>query len=293
MHQRPLFVFLTVLAAGHIVHAQITVDPLPALTVCGAPTLNVSFTTADTYTADNLFTVELSDAAGSFAEPASIGMAPGTGSGTIQCGFPGGLVAGAGHAIRVVASDPPATGEAYVLPITSVIPPDAGADGALTLCNTAAPLDLVQGLGGAQGGGTWTGPVGPLVGLFNPAVDPPGIYTYTVAATAPCVDDASTVFVVVMQTPDAGIDAAITVCVTDPPFAMLPELTSAQPGGVWTTPTGTAHPNIFEPGVDAPGTYAYTVPGTAPCPNASAQLQIQVLQSCATTTPPDTGLPTE
>lgn len=73
----------------------------------------VDFTSTDVFNAPNVFTAQLSDAAGSFASPVSIGTLalagngpPGTISITIPAGTPGGV----GYKIRVVSSDPAVTG---------------------------------------------------------------------------------------------------------------------------------------------------------------------------------------
>ncbi|MBX2974055.1 MAG: hypothetical protein KF797_13245, partial [Flavobacteriales bacterium] len=95
--------FLCIAAWGTL-QAQITVDPMAPLSLCGVANVNVGFTAGGTYNAGNAFTVELSDGSGSFAAPAAIGSVAGTGSGTIACAFPAGIVGGSGWAIRVVAS---------------------------------------------------------------------------------------------------------------------------------------------------------------------------------------------
>ena len=94
-----------------------------------------------------------------------------------------------------------------------------------------------------------------------------GIYTYTVAATAPCDTDATaTVIVTEQQRPDAGTDGNLTICEGDVPteaqlFAQLggtPDL-----GGTWS------------PALVGAGIYTYTVAATAPCANdATAQVTV-------------------
>lgn len=258
--------------------AQITVDPMAPLTVCGSATVSIAFSTPDVFNAGNVFTVQLSDASGSFAGPTVIGSAPGTGSGTISCTFPAGIIGNSGQAIRVLASDPAQVGMAYVLPITTVQPANAGLNGVLTVCSNNGPIQLLSVIPGSPDTtGNWWGPLGAMNGVFDPANDPPGLYTYVVDAAPPCTQASATVSVAVVIAPNAGTGGTITVCSTDPPFNMLNQLGgSPQPGGTWTNPGGAPQPPTFAPGLSSPGCYTYTVAGIAPCPNASSALCITV-----------------
>lgn len=60
--------------------------------------------------AGNVFSVQLSDASGSFASPVVIGSAAATTSGSISCTIPPTVANGTGYRVRVVSSDPVATG---------------------------------------------------------------------------------------------------------------------------------------------------------------------------------------
>ena len=77
-----------------------------------ATILTVNFVATGTMNAGNVYTAEISDAAGSFASPVSIGTLNSSASGnlTINAIAPGSLVAGTGYRIRVTASDPATTG---------------------------------------------------------------------------------------------------------------------------------------------------------------------------------------
>ncbi|MBL7963046.1 MAG: gliding motility-associated C-terminal domain-containing protein [Flavobacteriales bacterium] len=152
--------------------------------------------------------------------------------------------------------------------VTETTSPDAGMDGNLTLCSSASPAMLFALLGGApDAGGTWTTPSGGAhSGSFDPATDAPGVYTYLVSATAPCLDDASTVTVTVEAAVNAGNDATLTLCTGDAPVALFTLLGGAPtPGGTWTDPLGQPYTGTFDPAVAISGAYTYTVPGTV-CP---------------------------
>ena len=256
---------------GTLAIAQITVDPMGSTTLCGSPTVNVSFNASGVYNAGNVFTAELSDVGGSFAAPTIIGSWAGTGSGSVTCDFQAGITAGSGIAIRILASDPMETGVPYPLPITTVIPPNAGQNAVLTLCSSNAPVNLYSLLGLADAGGTWTAPNGAAFpNVFDPATDPAGCYTYTVAALAPCANESSTVCVVVYQAPNAGTNGNVTLCSNSPPVSLITYLGGTpQLGGPWSGPSPTVG-GMYNPMTMAAGVYTYTVTGIAPCLNASA-----------------------
>jgi hypothetical protein len=76
-----------------------------------AATGTVDFNSTGTFTAGNVYTAQLSNAAGSFAAPISIGTLNSTSnSGTINISIPGGTATGVGYRIRVVSSAPATTG---------------------------------------------------------------------------------------------------------------------------------------------------------------------------------------
>ncbi|MBS1581501.1 MAG: T9SS type A sorting domain-containing protein [Bacteroidetes bacterium] len=59
---------------------------------------------------------------------------------------------------------------------------------------------------------------------------------------------------------DAGGSVSVVVCFTDPPFVLYGALTGAPcPNGSWTAPDGQVVGGLFEPGIDPPGVYLYTV----------------------------------
>ena len=85
----------------------ITTGTLPATSFCAGDNLQVPFTTTGTYNVGNIFTVQLSDATGSFTTPVNIGN--GT-TNPINCVIPAGTAPGTGYLIRVVSSAPATTG---------------------------------------------------------------------------------------------------------------------------------------------------------------------------------------
>jgi len=83
--------------------------------------------------------------------------------------------------------------------ITIAPQPDAGTDANINICEgtVLTDADLFAQLGGTPDAG----------GAWSPAFAGPGVYTYTVAATAPCTTDATaTVSVTEQPQPDAPLD---------------------------------------------------------------------------------------
>jgi hypothetical protein len=282
MQLRSFVTVLGLFVLGHAVRAQLMIVPMPPVSVCGDPVLSVDVTASTAYNVGNVFTVELSDASGSFASPVAIGSVVATGSTSVPCSFPVGIIGGAGHAIRVLSSDPAEIGDAYVLPITTVAPPNAGLNSTIAVCSNSGTLELLDLLGGIpNSGGAWSGPAGAVpTGLFDPAIDPPGLYLYVVPATAPCLLATANLFVVVNQAPNAGSGGTIEVCSGSAPFIMFSQLAGgAQTGGTWAGPGGAVGSGVYQPGVSTPGCYTYTVLGNMPCANASVALCIAEVAS--------------
>lgn len=70
----------------------------------------ISYSSTGTFTAGNTFTVQLSDASGSFASPTVIGTAASVlGSGNLSFTIPAGTPTGSGYRIRIIASTPSTT----------------------------------------------------------------------------------------------------------------------------------------------------------------------------------------
>jgi len=92
---------------------------------------------------------------------------------------------------------------------------------------------------------------------------------------------------------DAGADAEITLCASEPAFDMTDALDGTpDSGGVWTNAAGATVPAQFDPMTGASGTYTYTVTSPNGC-QATAQLTITVIPAsdpvcCGI---PDAGLP--
>jgi mucin-2 len=179
----------------------------------------------------------------------------------------------------VIVTDTNTTCSSFPTQTTVVINPvpEAGNDGTLSICSNQNPVDLFNSLlGTPQTGGVWSPVLASGTGTFNPAVDLPGVYTYTITGIAPCVDDTATVTVTVILGPEAGTDNSLVICVNNPAqdlFLLLGP--AAQAGGTWS-PAMVSGTGVFDPAVDPQGDYVYTLSGTAPCANDFATISVTV-----------------
>ncbi len=181
---------------------------------------------------------------------------------------------------------PPCDDASASVTITVNTAPDAGISGEVTVCSSDGSFPLIDELGGTPDpGGTWTRPdATPHSGVFNPGTSMPGTYTYTVVGLAPCIPSVATVTVMVSTAPVAGTNASVVRCSDDAPFSLFASLGGTPDGGgTWNGPDG-PHGVTFTPGVDTPGAYVYTVPGLAPCADATAVVNVSVVMA------PDAGI---
>lgn len=74
--------------------------------LCGDDTFHLAYTISHNFGSGNVFTAQLSDATGSFANPQNIGTIASTTAGTIICTTPTGLTPGTGYRVRIVSTNP-------------------------------------------------------------------------------------------------------------------------------------------------------------------------------------------
>jgi len=103
------------------IHAQsISTGNIVGNSFCSGSYVSVPFTITGSFNAGNIFTAQLSNAAGSFASPVSIGILVGTGGGTIDAIIPAGTVSGNGFKMRVTGSNPAVNGSTSASTLTVV-----------------------------------------------------------------------------------------------------------------------------------------------------------------------------
>ncbi|MFT3794218.1 gliding motility-associated C-terminal domain-containing protein [Flavobacterium sp.] len=185
----------------------------------------------------------------------------------------------AGVYTYTITATPPCSNDTATVTITITPGPNAGEPGTAAFCQNSPAQDLFLSLGGTpQVGGTWSPAMASGTGVFNPAIDPPGVYTYTFEGNQPCDDDSATVTVTINPVPDAGTDGTAFFCSNYPASDLFLSLGGTpQPGGTWS-PALASGTGIFDPLVDAPGVYTYTVGGGL-CSTDTATVTISVVQS--------------
>lgn len=163
--------------------------------------------------------------------------------------------------------------EAYVKVTISLNGLFAGTDNAVTLCSISNPVDLFEKLGPyADAGGFWTPALASETGVFNPEIDAPGIYTYTVV-NSDCPNDSAEVNVIVSDDNDVGIGGEEVLCYSQTPLNLFTLLKGTpHVGGEWI-PKLSGEPGLFNPAVDPAGTYTYHFPDSE-CTDAKAEIHI-------------------
>ena len=89
---------------------SITTSAVTPLSYCAGASINVPYTVNAAANSGNIFTAQLSNSAGSFSSPVSIGTLTSTTAGTISATIPAGTATGAAYRVRVVSSNPVVTG---------------------------------------------------------------------------------------------------------------------------------------------------------------------------------------
>lgn len=168
--------------------------------------------------------------------------------------------------------------------ITFTTGASAGNNGTATFCSNGTSLSLFLSLTGSPStGGNWTGPSvlsGGSNGVYNPLINIPGVYTYTLVGTGGCPNASATITVVENLAPNAGGNATIQVCANDASMNLFSILTgSPQINGTWSGPSvlSGGYLGTFVPGTSLAGIYSYTVNGLAPCSNASSTVTVTIV----------------
>lgn len=110
--------------------------------VCRGGQLVVNFSTTGTFNSGNVFTVQLSNAAGSFTTPTNIGTLTATTAAAINATIPAGATGGANYKVRVTSSNPVVTGQESAL-LTITVPaaaPGLSYDGRTLIATGSGPF---------------------------------------------------------------------------------------------------------------------------------------------------------
>ncbi|WP_440881021.1 T9SS type B sorting domain-containing protein [Tenacibaculum sp. C7A-26P2] len=135
----------------------------------------------------------------------------------------------------------------------------AGENGSLEICINSSSVDLFDSLTGTPDtGGVWTPSLTSGTGIFDPSVDTPGVYIYTVN-NGVCGSDTSEVDVTIDALPNAGENGSLEICINSSSVDLFDSLMGTpDTGGIWT-PSLTSGTGVFNPSVDDAGVYTYAV----------------------------------
>ena len=239
---------------------SITLNPLSQSSFCPGQSLSVGFTGSGTFDAANSFSVQLSNASGSFASPTVIGT--GTSS-PVAASIPAAVASGAGYLIRMVSSSPVATSPPSSAFSIAPLTVSAGAD--QSLCSNASSITL----SGTPAGGTWTGSGVTAAGVFTPTAGLVGNQTLTYSASSGACSGSDQVVVNVTSIPSVNAGTDQNTCSQSAPFA----LSGFSPaGGSWSG-NGVSATGTFTPSSGLIGnnslTYSFTQNG---CTNTDVKV---------------------
>lgn len=241
---------------------------------CSGSSFGLTYTANGSFNAGNIFTAQLSDAAGSFAAPLTIGSLTSTGSGTISCTIPVAQAAGSAYRVRVVSSTPVVTGSNNGSNITIVQGPYAGENNSLTVCSGDAAFTLETG---GDSGGTWSGPSPVMGGQYDPATMDPGTYIYTLHADPPCADDSAAITITELAGANAGTSAIAHICKNTGTYELI-DLLGGDPdaGGTWIGWNGQPFSGTFDSYLGHAGIYTYTVEAGGSCGSDEAVVTVEL-----------------
>ena len=208
---------------------------------CTGDTINIQFIVTKPMQSGNVFTLQLSNAAGSFGTPVNIGTLTSTTGGTITGTIPAGTPSGTGYRLRIVASTPSKTSDPTVANLTiGTKPANLIANSNWNVCQNAN----IQLSGTFTGSGTytysWTGP-NSYTGntLFatipNAQTAAAGVYTLTVTNNGCSSSDTAQVNII---TPPAKPTASTNAPICEGQSLTLNAASVANATYGWTGPGG-------------------------------------------------------
>ncbi|MFT6244348.1 MAG: gliding motility-associated-like protein [Salibacteraceae bacterium] len=138
--------------------------------------------------------------------------------------------------------------------------PNAGLDGTLLICDNDSPLDLVASVlfGNPDLNGSWSPVLNSGTSIFDPSIDPSGVYNYIVPPNLACGADSSLATLTITYISNVEIIPVDALCITTDPLVLETNIN----GGTWAgsgmqNNTGaTFNPNLAGPGVH---TLLYTI----------------------------------
>lgn len=239
--------------------------------------ISIPFTKTGTYAAGNVFTAQLSDAAGSFASPVSLGTLTSSSAGTITGTIPAGTPSGTGYRVRVIASSPyqtanPNTSNISINLIGNSIAPTAAqtiaanTNGTALMATETATMDSRVWKYATTSGGAYTNFTPSQTGTsYTPNFANAGSYYVVCESTVGTLSTISNevnVTVVKNQVAPAGTQSLLvgitgtTLTVTETPAGTSREWKfSTTAGGPYNAFAPVQTGSTYDPVFNTPGTY--------------------------------------
>lgn len=185
----------------------------------------------------------------------------------------------AGIYTYLVPGQTPCVSTSSTLTITILADNPNGQSGNVSLCVNNNPINMIDFLGGNPlQGGTWRNSANQIVdGIFNPANEPQGNYTYSYPSVG-CSTQQSVLSITVQQLPNAGSDNNVDICASVGTFNLNSLLSSGvTAGGVWTNSNNQVVQNPINIDASIPTqTYTYTASNTS-CPTDQATFSLNIV----------------
>jgi len=182
---------------------------------CPGDAMTINFAATGTYNSGNVFTAQLSNAAGSFVAPTAIGQISSQTAAPISATLPLGTAVGTGYRIRVVSSNLATTGANNGTNITVAAGPTAGVAsiGSDSICsgtNTTVTLTGVVGSAVWESSSNGTSFVASsfIGNSFNTGNLTQSVYLRAIVINSCGSDTSNAAYVVVLPTPTALFTAA-------------------------------------------------------------------------------------
>jgi len=147
-----------------------------------------------------------------------------------------------------------------------------GNAGTSIICSNAPPIVLSGFVSGIQPGGLWSAPDGlPNSGNYNPAINSPGLYLYSILNGGCTVSTG--VWIEEIANSNAGLSTTYLICENYAPFFMTNVLAgNPSPAGTWYFTGGAALDGWFNPATMNTGLFSYVVPGVQGCEDVISTL---------------------
>ncbi len=235
----------------------VTLGTVTPSTYCAGTNILVPYTTSGTFGAGNVFTAQLSDAAGLFVTPS----ATASGTSPISLAIPAGATASATYKVRVISTSPSSTSAEATITIN--VNPTVTLSAFSDVCSSDATFALS---GGLPAGGTYSG-AGVSGGNFNPATAGVGTHSITYTVVNGACTNSATQNITVANQPVAVFPNPTDACSTSSNYV----LSGGSPaGGTYSGANVNSATGVFDAATAGIGTHTITYTATVgSCTNST------------------------